>query len=332
MLKILIIKLGAKGDVVRTLPLLLGIKEKYPDSEIYWLTKPSSLEIVRTSPHVDKIFTIPHRFTEKFDVLYNFDIEDDATFPAKETEAGKKYGFYSDSGFISSFNLASEYYINTLFDDEIKKNNQKTYQEMMFEVAELPYKKQHHPLYLDEKDKEYADNFVNENKLNTKKLIGIHMGAGPRWPSKAWAEEKVREFIKKAKQKSYEILLFGGPDEIEKHEKLSRDLEQEGVKIYRNNPENTDREFFSLLNLCKVVVCSDSYALHVSLALKKPTICLIFCSAVNEIEGYNLLTKLVAPRHNEFFPEKLDVYDEELVNSISAEEVLKKVEESLPVS
>jgi len=30
-MKILVIKLGAKGDVVRTLPVLLGIKEKYPE-------------------------------------------------------------------------------------------------------------------------------------------------------------------------------------------------------------------------------------------------------------------------------------------------------------
>ncbi len=325
MAKILIIKLGAKGDVVRTLPILLGIKEKHPDSKIYWLTKPSSEEIVKTSPYLDKVVILPYSFKEKFDILYNFDIEEEASTLAKDIEAAKKYGFCSENGFISAFNLASEYYLSTLFDDEIKKSNKKTYQEMMFEVAELPYKKQHHPIYLDEKDKKYADNFAKENNINTIKLIGIHMGSGKRWPSKAWAEEKVKEFIKKAKEKCYEILLFGGPDEIEKHEKLTKELESEGIKVYRNNPENTDREFFSLVNLCKTLVCSDSFALHVSLALKKPTIALFFCTSPNEVEDYGLSKKIISPLLYDFFPEKQDQFSEELVNSISAEQVLNEV-------
>jgi len=151
------------------------------------------------------------------------------------------------------------------------------------------------------------------------------MGSGKRWPSKAWAEEKVKEFIKKAKEKCYEILLFGGPDEIEKHEKLTKELESEGIKVYRNNPENTDREFFSLVNLCKTLVCSDSFALHVSLALKKPTITLFFCTSPNEVEDYGLSKKIISPLLYDFFPEKQDQFSEELVNSISAEQVLNEV-------
>ncbi len=329
--KILVIKLGAKGDVIRTLPSLIAIKEKYSDSEISWITKPPSREILEMSPYINKILTIPlnlKEFLEEFDILLNFDIEEDATKLAEEIKAKEKYGFFSEGGYPAAFNFPAEYYLNTLFDDKLKKINTKTYQQMMFEAAELPYKKQHHPLYLTERNIKYAEDFVNKNNINTKKLIGIHMGASTRWPSKVWDLENIKEFIEKAKQRGCEILLFGGPDEIDIHEKFSKDLEEKGIKVYRNNPNNTLKEFASLVNLCTKMVCSDSTSLHVSLALKKPTIGLFFCTSPNEIEDYGLLKKIISPRLYDFFPEKMNEYDKELVKSISADEVLNALENS----
>lgn len=331
-MKICIIKLGALGDVVRTLPILPALKERYPASEIYWITKENALQLFEGNPYVKKVFSLPCKITENFDALYNFDIENEATAIAKEIKAGKKYGFYSDSGYPAAFNLGAEYYLNTLFDDELKKSNRKTYQEMMFESAELDYKKQHCPVFLNEKDKKYANDFVLANKIDPKKLIGIHMGAGSRWPSKAWAKEKVIEFIIKSGEKSYEIILFGGPNEIKEHNKLFDELNKKGIKIHRNNPNNTLKEFASLVNVCKVMICSDSLALHISLALKKPTIGLFFCTSPYEVEDYSLLKKIVSPMLEEFFPEKMNQYDEELVNSISVNEVLKSLDKYLKIS
>ena len=322
-MKILIIKLGAKGDVVRTLPVLIALKEKYPNSEIYWITNPSSKQILEISPYIKKVIILPCEINETFDILYNFDIEEEATKLANQIRAIRKYGFYYKEGYANAFNLPAEYYLNTLFDDELKKNNKKTYQEMMFKVAGLDYKKQHHPIYLIEKDKNYAENFAKENKINLKKLVGIHVGSSSRWPSKSWSEEKIKEFIKQAKQRDYEILLFGGPDEVERHKNISEELKKQGVKIIQNNPYNSDNEFFALVNLCSKMICSDSFALHVSLALNKPTISLFFCTSPDEVESYGILNKIISPLLYDFFPEKSDQYSEELVNSISVEEVLK---------
>ncbi len=327
--RILLIKLGAKGDVIRTLPLLIAIKERYPDSEITWITKPLCKEILETSPYINRILTIPvnlKRFSEDFDILLNFDVEEDATKLAEEIKARKKYGFFSHGEYPTSFNLSAEYYLNTLFDDELKKTNTKTYQQMMFEVAELPYKKQHHPLYLNEEDMKYAEDFVNKHNINPKKLIGIHVGSSPRWPSKTWHLDIVKEFIKRAKEKGYEILIFRGPDESEKHEILIRDLENQGVGVFTNNPLNRDREFLSLINLCEKIICGDTFALHVALSLKKPTVGLFFCTSPNEIEDYGLLKKILSPRLYDFFPEKQNLYDEDLTKSISVEQVLNSIE------
>ncbi|MBI4116558.1 glycosyltransferase family 9 protein [Candidatus Pacearchaeota archaeon] len=328
MKKICIIKLGALGDVIRTLPVIEGIREKYPDSEVTWITKKNSTDLLSNNLAIKRVFSLDNcneLLNEKFDFLYNFDTEEEATSLAMRIKADKKYGFCFEGGYPSSFNAASEYYLNTVFDDELKKNNLKTYQEMMFMAAELPYKKQHPPLFPTEEDMKYAENFIEKNKINRKNLIGIHIGADSRWPSKIWHEENLKEFIKKSSENEYEILVLGGPNESKKLDDLEKEMLENNVKIHRNNPENSHMQFASIIKLCKVVVCSDSFALHVSLAMKKPTIGLFFCTPPNEVEDYGLLKKIVSPKIYDFFPEKMDLYDEYLVKSISADEVLKEI-------
>jgi ADP-heptose:LPS heptosyltransferase len=257
-----------------------------------------------------------------FDILYNLDTEKVATDLASSINAKLKFGFYEEDGYPVVFNSGAEYYLNIIFDDELKKNNKKTYQEMMYELAEITYNKQHCSLVLARQDIEYAKRFKMSNKLNDKKIIGIHMGASARWPSKVWSPTKIKEFIIECSKLQYGIILFGGPNEVHSHKELSQDLSKLGVSFARNDPHNSDLEFAALVNMCDTVVCSDSFSLHVSLALLRKTICLFFCTSPNEIEGYDKLTKLVSPRLYEFFPERMDEYSKDLVNSISVKEVI----------
>ena len=324
-MEILIIKLGAKGDVVRTLSVLPAIKEKFPNSKITWVTKNSSSKILENHPLIDSIKTPPFSTEKKFDILYNFDIEKEATDVAKQVSAEKKLGFSEEFGYPISFNQGAEYYLNTLFDDDLKRENKKTYQEMMFSLAELEFKKQKPRIYLTENEKSYAQKFLQDNNLNPEDIVGIHMGSGKRWPSKAWAPNKIKNLIIELNKIGKNVLLFGGPDEIDTHKKLVGELKSEGIRMYKNNPNNTDREFFSLISLPSTIVCSDSFALHIALSFEKPTICLFFVTSPDEIEGYGILKKVVSPMLYDYFPEKSDQYSEELVNSISVSEVLSKL-------
>lgn len=327
MKKIGIIKLGAKGDVIRTLPIAKALKEKHRDSIIYWITKSNISDLISGSPYIDKLFTLPYYTDEEFDLLYNFDTEDEATDLAQKLIAKKKYGFGNVDNFVSAFNLGAEYYLNTMFDDDLKKSNKKTYQEMMFEAAELEYNKEHAQILLNNNDFNYANNFITTNNIPTENLIGIHTGASPRWPSKVWHKDNLKEFISKAKQKGYNSLLFAGPDESERQDKIINELKERGIQVFRNDSGNTDRQFASLLSKCKSLVCSDSFSMHVSLALKKPTVGLFFCTSHNEVEDYSLLKKLTSPMLYEFFPEKMDSYNEELTKSIKSDEVLSAIDE-----
>ena len=326
MRKICIIKLGAAGDVLRTMPIARALKEKDPDSEITWITKGDIVELMEGNPFIDKILVLPAIPQEKFSLLYNFDLENDACELAAQIEAEQKFGFCMKEGYPAPFNVGAEYYLNTYFDDGIKKNNKKTYQEMMFMAADLRHHREYCPIYLTDSDLNYAKEFENMNYLHLERLIGIHMGASSRWPSKVWSEQRLKEFIIKAKDKGYEILIFGGPNEVGKIEAFTQQLEKKLIRVYRNDPYNTKREFASLISLCKVVVCSDSFALHVALALEKKTVALFFVTSPDEVEGYGFLTKLISPKLYDFFPEKSDQFNDDLVNSISADEVLSAVD------
>lgn len=324
-LKICIIKLGALGDVVRTTSILPAIKQKYPDSEITWITKPECKEILEGNPLIKRILTLPCVLEEEFDILYNFDLEQEATHLAMQVKAIKKYGYYDEQGFPVAFNSGAEYCLNTIFDDELKKSNKKTHQEMMFEVAELEYKKQKGQIVLTDKDKEYALEYLNANNLQNKKILGLNIGSSKRWPSKAWHIEKVKEFIKNARLRGYEIVLLGGDDEKKSMSDLALELNRQNIKVYETDTKDSLKKFFAIIGICDRIVCADTLALHVALALEKPTTALFFCTSPYEIEDYGLLTKITSSRLLDFFPEKSDQYSEELVNSISVEQVLETI-------
>lgn len=321
-MRIGIIKLGAKGDVLRTMSILIAIKKEFKDSEIFWITKKESKEILETSPYIKEIITIPTEKKLNFDILYNFDVENIALELFSKIKSEKKYGFFLNDNYPSAINFKAEYYLNTIFDDELKKYNKKTYQEMIFDTAELIYNKENHPIYLTKNEKKYGENFLEQNNLINKKIIGIHIGSSRRWPSKRWHLDNILKFIIQAKNKGYEIILFAGSDESNYIENLIDKLNNLEIKIYRNDINNTDKEFFSLINICDKIVSGDTFALHVALALKKPTIGLFFCTSPNEVEGYGLLTKIISPMLYNFFPERSDEYSEELTKSISVEEVI----------
>lgn len=336
-MKIIIIKLGAKGDVVRTLPVLKAIKEKHPDSVINWVTKENSKDLFKNNEHVDKVFSIEdlnaeEKFFEELnkdaDKVYNFDIEEDATALAKKIDAKEKLGFSSEEGFAIPFNFAAEYYLNTIFDDELKKNNKKTYQEMMFDAAELPYDKEHYGITLSDDELDYAKEFFENNDLdNENPTIGIHLGASSRWPSKVWHNDNIKEFIRQAKLEGFDILVFGGPEESEKLNEFKDELANDDIEIIINDPNNSDRNFFSLVNLVDYMLVSDSFSLHVAISLKKPTVSLFFVTSPDEVEGYDYLEKIASPKLDDFFPEKQDLYDEDLTRSITPEEVLDRFRE-----
>jgi len=329
--KILIIKFGALGDVIRTTPILEAIKKKYGhDTLIYWLTLPESEELLQKNPLIDKILlynldSVLRLQQENFDVLFSLEINTPATLIANLVNANEKYGYFFSNRATFCFNQGAQEYLETVFLNTKKLQNRKTYQQLIFQACNLPYSNEFPIIKIYEKKEDFVNKFKQENNIsNNEQILGIHIGADSRWPSKTWADEKLIEFIKTIYGK-YKIILFSGPNEIGKIKNIKEKLYQQGINIITNNPENSYSEFAAILNICDIVITYDTFALHMAIALKKPTIALFFCTPGWEIEDYGFSKKILSPFIEKYF--LTNQYIEELVNSISVEQVLQTLRE-----
>ncbi|TAK67808.1 MAG: glycosyltransferase family 9 protein, partial [Bacteroidetes bacterium] len=134
--RILIIKLGAIGDVIRTTPLLHKLKQVEPHAELWWLTYspdvvPRSVDVI-LSYNAQSLAILQ---ATRFDVVYNLDKDREASALCSLLAAKKKKGYTLREGKCVPINKAAEHkYLTGLFDD-LSKANTKSYQEEIFELC-----------------------------------------------------------------------------------------------------------------------------------------------------------------------------------------------------
>ena len=324
--KILIIKLGAIGDVLRTTSILNALKNKYgEDILIYWMANSESVDLLKNNHLIDKI--LPYNLEnvlrvqqEKFDILFALEIDTPSTLLANLINADEKFGYFFNNGATSCFNKSAEAYLETAFLNHIKLKNRKTYPELVFETCELSYNKEKPIFNLTQKEINFGNKFkLDNNLLKKEKIIGINIGSADRWASKFWNLKKIKELIRKLD--NYKIIILAGPNEIEKQKKLIIDMFHEGIFLIGNNPKNTLNEFAAIVNICDIIICVDSLILHLASSLDKNIIALFFSTPYWEIEDYGKLTKITSSLLEKFF--LINDYIDELANSISIEDILK---------
>jgi len=101
-MKLLIIKLGAIGDVIRTTSILPGLKEKYKDCKIDWVTKKESFDVLKNNNMINKVFLIENTDDEiknnEYDLLISLDDGNDACKLASEISHKDLIGAYLEDG------------------------------------------------------------------------------------------------------------------------------------------------------------------------------------------------------------------------------------------
>jgi len=170
--KILIIKLGAMGDVLRTTALLSPLKKKFPNSAVTWITLTPSLDLFLGNPLVHEVLdyrhdALPRILSEKFDLVINPDADKLSSSLAALARGKKKLGFGLDSqGMVFCFNKEAERWLEMGAFDHLKKANGLTYQEIILNLCQLP--KEEHPLILHLLPEELAmgENFAAEHFLS----------------------------------------------------------------------------------------------------------------------------------------------------------------------
>ncbi|MFH1577561.1 MAG: glycosyltransferase family 9 protein [Candidatus Omnitrophota bacterium] len=300
--KILIIKLAAVGDVLRTTPILHGLKRKYPHSFITWITLKDAADLLETNHYIDRLLVydslvVEQLKAEKFDQLICLDKETEAVVLANRISARKKFGFGLNpkTGNVIPLNRESGYAWKLGLSDELKfRKNKKSYPQIIFEMTRLKYRGDRYILNIPVIDREYAENLLNKMGISGgSPVIGLNTGAGGRFANKAWTETGFIELIRRIHdQLDTNILLLGGPNESELNARIAS---KAGGIVYNAGCGYSLRQFAAIIDKCCLIVCGDTMALHIALALKKIVVAIFGPTCEQEITLYGRGIKLVSP-------------------------------------
>lgn len=293
-LKTLIIKLGALGDVVRTTPLLRAL-----DSDIYWVTRQKCIQLLpRDSNFLKSIIELKQakkllRDTA-FDLVLCLDDDFEAAQLATAVNKNKVIGSFLDTdGKITYTDSASEWFDIGLISrlgkakaDELKKNNTRTYQEIIFNILGIQFSGEEYVLPVDN---------ISFRKNIEKAVIGIEARADDRWPTKKW----------------------------NKYGEVAALLCRDGFEVRFFKQRKTIKEYIQDINECDLVITGDTLALHIALALKIKVVAVFTCTSPTEIYGYGRMTKVVSPLLDKAF--YVREYIPEAAEAVSLESVYNAI-------
>ena len=297
--KILIIKLDALGDVLRTTALLPALRELHPQSQISWITLAGALPLFINNPYVDRVIPLEPDglialLSEEFSLAINLDTSPRAAGLLSAATAPVKQGFLLDElGQVKAANPEAEQWLEMSIFDDIKKANRETYQTIAARITGLPSAGEI-VLRLGEEEEEFARDFARKNGLEEGELrIGLNTGGGGRWEFKKWTREATLELARRcAGELGARVLLYGGPDEEARNKWIKS---RAGDLLIDTGCRNSLPKFFSLLSLSDILVSSDTMALHAGLGLGKKVVGLFGPTSPWEIELYGRGRRVIAP-------------------------------------
>ena len=258
---ILIIKLGAAGDVLRTTPLLIPLLAAHPHARVWWLTH--SPELVPGS-RADRILSWKPENLEllhavHFSWIINLDKDHYACALASRLEADKKSGFvlgkYGEAEPANE--LANEKFITGIFDD-VSLANRKAYPMELFEICGFEFGGEEYLLDLPA-DEEFP------GLDRSRPIVGLNTGAGVRWTSRLWSIEHWVDLATRLAASGKNVLLLGGPDEDARNREIHR---RTGGRAQYLGYYNLS-QFISLMQQCELIVTGVTMGLHLAIALKK---------------------------------------------------------------
>ena len=297
---ILIVKLGAMGDVLRTTFILEGLKELHPQSEISWIVSKNNSQVLKNNPLIDKIIIndekAPLFLCENFfDIVINLDLAPESLALAKLSNSAKIYGYTLDnSRTVLPSNDAAKEWLSMSAYDELKRKNTNTYQHWMSKITEIPKDNYEINVALDKSSLRKSEKFLADTlKPNGKKIIGINPGAGKRWKLKKWTSSGFIETAKHFSKKGHIVLLLGGYDDEQEIENI---LREKIPNVFSAGTDNSVADFFAMINLCDIVLTGDTMALHAALGLRKNVVALFGPTSAAEIEMYLRGTKIYSDK------------------------------------
>ncbi|PYK71262.1 MAG: hypothetical protein DME42_11095 [Verrucomicrobia bacterium] len=287
-MNVLILKLGATGDVVRTTPLLHRIS-----GEITWVTAANNTVLLEGSQQNRRVFSWEEReqaSDKHYDLTINLEDTLDVADFLKTVKCGEVFGAYGDSnGSLQYTENARHWFDLSLISfygreqaDRLKFLNRRSYQEMIFDGLGLQFR-----------GEEYLLPGPIETGLEGD--VAVATEAGHVWPMKKWAY----------------------------YSDLKQELEEEGLTVNVLPKRSSLLEHLADVQNHRCLVSGDSLPMHLALGTRTRCVTLFTCTSPWEIYDYGIQTKIVSPLLEQFFYKR--GYDERATTAISVDQVVESV-------
>ena len=217
------------GDVFRCTCLL----EDFRAYEVTWITAVAAADLLLGNHLIDKLILadssedLPAEGVgERFHTIINLEKQEDWCRFAVSLDAKRRYGFRDWTGGCRSglYHLSGSALSGTL-DNE----NYQPVQTTLFSIVGKEWAGQRYVLGYRPKVAEVYD-------------VGLNYHIGPKWPTKAWSQDKWQQ--------------------------LYRQLSQDRAVAWQQSL-NSIRHYIDWLASCRLIVTCDSLGLHLALGLKK---------------------------------------------------------------
>ena len=299
--RILLIKLGAAGDVIRTTPLLHPLRRDYPRHVLSWLTRsPELLPGLVDDPLPLDTSSLAWLGQTQFDLVINLDKDREACAIATAVAAPRKLGYVlGEDGLPQPVDdgPAREKYLTGLFDD-VNQACRLSYLEEIFAICGYVFAGEEYILDRPRPAREFTLPIG-------KTLVGLNTGCGGRWTSRLWPEPSWQALADGLQKAGHGVVLLGGPLEDAKNQRLA-------AVTGATYPGHFDLQtFIGLVDRCDLVVTAVTMAMHIALGLGKKMVLFnnIFNSHEFELYGRGVVlapeqecTCFFAPRcHNDNF-------------------------------
>lgn len=278
--KILIIKIGALGDVILISPSICAIRKKFPHAKIKLLTGVDKREIFANSPYINDIIVCDFKERDRgirgfFRVAGKLRYEDfDIVVDLQNNKKSHMLSFLSSAPRRCGYdNGKLSFLLNKKVKDVKLSMDPVRHQLKVLGLLGIYDVEKKLNIWLSKEDEEWATRFLDSHWVKGGvRLVAMNLGASPRWVTKLWPVEYFADISNRlAKNLNVRILLVGAES--------SSPIACEFLKRAKCKPINALGKtniprLAALIKRCSVLVSSDSAPLHVASAVNTPFVAL----------------------------------------------------------
>lgn len=279
--KILIRSTNWIGDAVMTTPAVRTIRQNFPGAEITLLALPWVADVFKASPNIDRIIAydrdgrhngLSGKFTlakelkkENFDAAILLQNAFEAAFITFLARIPVRAGYTTDGRALFLTHKVKK-------QSDIKLRHQVHYYQEMLQGLGLQPGPDELELHLVDDDVFWASNLINQSSTGQKTtFIGINPGAA-YGPAKCWPADKYGELAKQlCDNPDAMIVVFGTKADRVAANQIQDAVNSQG-RVIDLAGKTTLGQAMAMISLCNVFVTNDSGLMHVSAALKVPTV------------------------------------------------------------